>query len=444
MPVSNAAPEQLSPSKSTANLEKELADWIEFIQILHGRSIDLTLDRVRAVVERLGCDTVPYFVISVAGTNGKGSVASTVESILRSAGLRTGLYTSPHLSCFNERFKVDSRLISDAELVREFEIVDAARGSVPLTFFEFGTAIAIDYFRRSAVDAAIFEIGLGGRLDAVNVLDADIACITSIGTDHGKWLGSTREQVGYEKAGILRPGQLAVCTDPNPPQSVLDRARELSARLHVLGADFSHCRSGDGRMWQMRTPQRDIAIDCLPRTPLQGEFQNDNCAGAVAVAALSRSHFEISDDAIREGIAATSIEGRLQVIQDNPEILLDVAHNAEAAAALADHLASNPCAGRSIAVMSALSEKPIESMVSSVRAHFDEWHFCGIDQADRGISGEDLAKRATPLLAEECRFAVHETIHEAFGAALSCAQSIDRIVVFGSFFIVGDIIELYR
>ncbi len=444
MSLSRPSPTALDAKHKALETKRKLSEWFDFIQLLHGRSIDLTLDRVKELSDRLAYSSPPFKVISVAGTNGKGSVATMVESMLRSAGYRTGLYTSPHLIRFNERFKVNGNPICDDDLLSEYEFVEDARDSVPLTFFEFGTMIALDYFYRSQVDVAVMEIGLGGRLDAVNVLDADVACITSIGTDHGKWLGANREQIGFEKAGILRREQLAVCTDVNPPQSVLDRAGELSAKLHVGGRDFFHHDTGDSWMWQLQTSEQKVDLENLPKPPLRGMFQFDNCAGAVAVAVLARSFLKIPDQAIRDGIVSASIEGRLQVAQRHPEVLLDVAHNAEAAKALGEYLKSHPIEGRSIAVMSALSEKPVESMVDSVSAHFDEWHLCGIEQTDRGWSVEDLAERVVPVLPESDQVSLHKDAHSAFDAAMRRAKKCDRIVAFGSFFVVGDIIARYQ
>ncbi len=429
---------------SSPSINRDLEHWMEYIQTLHNRTMDLTLDRVQTVVSRFGYAEPPFKVISVAGTNGKGSVATTIDSILREAGYVTGLYTSPHLVNINERFVVNGKPISDSELLEEFEIVEAIRGRTPLTFFEFGTAIAIDYFYRKNVDVAVMEVGLGGRLDAVNIFDADIACITSIGTDHRKWLGSTRETIGFEKAGILRYRQLAVCTDPCPPESILKAARKLETQLHVNGLNFEHSSAESDWIWRMKCGKHNIQIENLPYSPLLGDFQQENCTGAVTVAVLAREFLEISDQAIRDGIISTSISGRLQIVQNNPEVLLDVAHNEEAVRALNSYLESAPVAGRNIAVMSALSEKPVESMIQVIRDKFDEWLFCGIQNSPRGISLDELASRAIPLLSRDTHYDTHSDANSAFECALQSATSDDRIVVFGSFFVVGDIIRRYQ
>lgn len=420
-----------------------VGDWLDYIQTLHCRTMDLTLDRVREVVGRLPGGETRCTVISIAGTNGKGSVGAMLESIYRQAGYATGLYSSPHLVRFNERIKINGEAISDADLLDEFRQVEAVRGAVPLTYFEFGTAMAIDRFRRRGVDVAIMEVGLGGRLDAVNVLDADIACITSIGTDHSRWLGKTRAKIGSEKAGILRRSQIAVSTDGKVPQSVLDRAQALATKLHVNGTDFSYGVEDGGWTWRLEDASAPVIIKSLPMPPLDGTFQLDNCAGAVAAVVLGRSVLEVSDDAIRAGIESTEIPGRLQTVRSSPQVLLDVGHNVEAVRALSEHLRRNPVKGRSVAVFSALSEKPLEAMVKAIRKRFSAWHLCPVGDAARGISGEELMERVGPLLPDADGCVMHRDPQQALAAALAGAGDDDRIVVFGSFLTVGGIIAAY-
>ena len=436
-------------NKSVVNLQLQsqacrgVDDWIRYIQLLHYRTMDLTLDRVRSVIDRIVSGKIPFKVITVSGTNGKGSVATMLESIFRHAGIRTGLYTSPHLVHFNERFVVNGKLISDSDLLEEFQRVEEKREGVPLTFFEYGTAIAIDYFIQKNVQIAILEVGLGGRKDAVNVLDADLACITSIGTDHVKWLGNTREQIGFEKAGILRSNQLAVCTDPDLPQSVRDSADKLSLQLHVNGENFDSESSGSEWNWKLTHPQSVTKISAIPAPAIAGICQRDNSAGAVTVAVLARKFFNISDDAIRTGIGTAALEGRLQVVQKEPQVLLDVAHNIESVRELKKYLENNPVEGREIALMSVLSEKPIELMVDCIKPLIDEWLLCGIHD-ERGITARKLFRRVNPILGDEVSASLHFDAQQGFDAALAQATFKDRIVVFGSFLTVGDIIERYR
>ena len=423
--------------------ERNLEGWIQYIQMLHYRTMDLALDRSRTVINRICPGSVPFKVVSVAGTNGKGSVATMLESIFRHAGYSTGLYTSPHLVRFNERFVVSGQTISDAALLEEFERVEEKRGNVPLTFFEYGTAIAIDYFIRRKVDVAVLEVGLGGRKDAVNVMDADFACITSIGTDHVKWLGETREKVGYEKAGILRTNQLSVCTDTTVTESIRNAASELSLKLYVNGDDFVYDDGGSVWTWKMNAVQEQIAIHSIPKPAISGACQRGNAAGAVSISVLARKYFQISDDAIRAGIKAASLNGRLQIIQEEPTVLLDVAHNIESVRELRDYLQANPVKGRNIALMSVLSEKPIELMVDCVKPMFDEWYLCGI-QDERGIPVRKLFRRVSPVLGDDVRVELHYDAGAAFGAAMESVNKLDRIVVFGSFLTVGAIIEKYQ
>ena len=434
-------------SSNVVNLQvksnTELDAWLRHIQLLHYRTMDLTLDRISTVIDRITAGSIPFKVVSVAGTNGKGSVATMLESIFRYAGYKTGLYTSPHLVHFNERFVVDGEVISNEELLEEFKRVEDYRGNVPLTFFEYGTAIAVDYFIRSSVDVAILEVGLGGRKDAVNAIDADIACITSIGTDHEKWLGNTREQIGFEKAGILRSDQIAVCTDSSPPDSIRAAANQLPLKIMVNGEDF--CTEINGSDWSLSLTHGDgkEVIENLPNPSIAGKCQQDNSAGAVAAAIMSRKFFNVPDESIRNGLRNSVIEGRLQVVQNEPQVLLDVAHNIESVRELKNYLEHNPVKGREIALMSVLSEKPIEVMVDSIKSSIDVWHLCGIHD-ERGITARNLFRRVHPVLGEAAEVHLHYDVQQAFNNALATAENGDRVIVFGSFLTVGAIIERYR
>ena len=422
---------------------RDLSAWVRYIQMLHYRTMDLTLDRVKTVIDRITGNEIPFRVISVAGTNGKGSVATMLESIFRQAGYSTGLYTSPHLVDFNERFVVEGKTISDSDLLEVFELVESARGDVPLTFFEYGTAIAVKHFMRKNVEVAIFEVGLGGRKDAVNILDADIACITSIGTDHVKWLGNTREQIGFEKAGILRSHQLAICTDSNLPESVRQVARELSLNIHVNGEEFKATHQSDRWSLSLNSNDQHTEINDIPYSSIPGSCQKENAAGAVAATLLARQYFDIPDHAIRRGISMSRLEGRLQLIQEDPQVLLDVAHNIESVRELRNHLVSQPVAGKNIALMSALSEKPIELMIECIKATIDEWHLCGIHD-ERGVTARQLFRRVQPVLGDEIEVKLHYDAKQAFDSVLSTANSCDRVVVFGSFLTVGEVMQQFR
>ncbi len=420
--------------------ERSVSDWVRYIQMLHYRTMDLTLDRIRTVIDRVTEGHVPFKVISIAGTNGKGSVATMVESILRQAGCITGLYTSPHIVDFNERFSVNGINISNEKLLEQFERVEEFRDNVPLTFFEYGTAIAIDYFIKQGVEVAILEVGLGGRGDAVNVLDADIACITSIGIDHVKWLGNTREKIGYEKAGILRSNQLAVCTDTDLPNSIRQVAQKLSTKLHSSG-DGVKTKWGK-RNWTLtlNSGKNNTSINRIPMPAIPGECQRVNAVGAVAVSLLMRKYFDISDNSIRTGIAYSQLDGRLQIVQANPEILLDVAHNIESVRELIKYLMTNKIKGKQIALMSVLSEKPIEHMVAEINPLVDEWHLCGIHD-ERGVSARQLFRRVQPVISKDKPIELHYDANSAIDTIMLKAQPEDRVVVFGSFLTVGGVLH---
>ena len=434
----------VTPPPESSGVSLHLERWFQYIQTLHSRSIDLSLARVRAVYSEICPQGVQFLVVSIAGTNGKGSLAAMVESIFQCAGYKTGLYTSPHLVRFNERFQIDGQTIADADLLHEFERIEAARNSIPLTFFEFGTLMAVDYFQRQQVDVAVMEIGLGGRLDAVNVLDADVACITQVGLDHTKWLGSTRDKIGYEKSGIMRSDKPVICVDDDPPNSVVKAAKARNAQMFVKGSDFQYKRSEDSWIWKMNDGKSEFQIDQIPNPPVAGDFQFDNCAGAVAVAVKMRKHLNIGDDDIRSGISKTKILGRLQHFGSKPEIIFDVAHNTEAVAAMVEFLANHPMKGRTLAVMSALSEKPIESMVRTATPVVDEWHVCALPTSSRGISRDEIHRRVTSVVNESVSVLPYDSVIEAFDAAKTRVTADDRIIVFGSFITVGDIIKHYQ
>ena len=425
------------------NVNRSVAAWMQHIQTLHYRTMELSLERIQTVIDRIVLrDRVPFRVVSVGGTNGKGSVATMLESVFRHAGLKTGLYTSPHLVHFNERFVVNGRRISDSDLIEQFEKVERFRGDVPLTFFEFGTAIAVDYFASRNVDVAILEVGLGGRKDAVNVFDADIACITSIGIDHANWLGNTREKIGFEKAGILRAEQLAVIADADCPRSVRNVVQQLSVKAVFSQQDFKGCwNTSSEHSWDLtvRKPQsRSVRVQNIPVPSTPGNGQRSNAEAAATAAVLARKYFDIPDRAIRKGIGKSRVSGRLEIVQSNPEVLLDVAHNGESVSELTEYLAANEIDGRNIAVMSALADKQIENMIHLIKKTINVWHLCGIHD-ERGISARNLFRRVQPQLDSAAQIELHFNAVQAYEAALQTAGKQDRIVVFGSFLTVGDI-----
>lgn len=405
-------------------MERTLTQWLDYIQRQHPRSIDLGLDRVRAVASRLGLGRPAAEVITVAGTNGKGSTVAFIESIARSAGLRVGAYTSPHLLRYNERVRIDGDDVGDSALCEAFAAVESARSGDALTYFEFGTLAALWLFERAALDLAVLEVGLGGRLDAVNLIDPDVAVITTVDLDHQGWLGEDREAIGAEKAGILRGGKPCVLAEKDPPSSVLRRAYALGAFAIRGHSDYLIDRAV--RHWVWREP--GFSVD-LPYPALPAPAQLDNAAAAIA--ALRASQLSIDELAMRDGVAKARVRGRLQVVSMAPEVVVDVAHNAQAAKQLAEWLAARPKPTR--AVFSCLADKDVAGIVKPLAAFVRDWHLAAIDDAgDRGLELEVLAGRVAEALPR-ARLHRYGDLRSALAAARHDAGEAERVLVFGSF-----------
>jgi len=413
---------------------RTLAQWLEFIGRQHPDAIALGLDRVRAVLGRMTV-RIECPVITVAGTNGKGSVCAMLEAILQASGRRVGLYTSPHLLRYNERVRVDGSEVADAPLIEAFAAVERARGAVPLTYFEYGTLAALWLFGRAAPDALVLEVGLGGRLDAVNVLDADCAVLTSVGLDHAEYLGDTRESVGREKAGIFRGGKPAVVADPEPPASVLEGAARAGAQLLRLGKDFGY-RAHPGQ-WDYWGPCGRRAALAYPA--LRGARQLRNAAAALAALDAVHGRLPVSMQDVRRGLAAAAPPGRFQVVPGRPQVILDVAHNPEAAQSLADNLAAAGFAAETRAVFGMLRDKDIAGVARIVAPRVTRWYLCGLG-GPRGIAAEELA-RILAAAGVRAPLTTHLDAAAAFAAAREEAEENDKIVVFGSFLTVAEVMQ---
>lgn len=407
-----------------------LSEWVDWQQRLHTSSIDLGLERIRVVARRMNLLEAPGFrIVTVAGTNGKGSSVALLEAMLRPHG-RVGAYTSPHFIRYNERVRIDGAEVDDASLCHAFEQVEQARGDTSLSFFEYGTLAALSIFREREIDYAILEVGLGGRMDAVNLWDADIALITSISIDHTEWLGRTRESIGREKAGIMRPGRPVVCGEPDLPVSLSDQARRLGAPLQRIGSDFFAEPLGSDR-WRYR--HRDgISLD-LPTPPrLPGRVQLNNAAGALTVLHhLGRFDPEI----IRHALENVSLTGRFQVLDEPVDTVLDIAHNPEGAVNLARNLRRYRPGRPLHAVFSALQEKDVPNILGPLSPLIKSWHLSEVE-SPRAIPLQTLR-----ILAESCRLPevhVHPTVTEAYREAASRAGREGTVVVFGSVFAVGE------
>jgi dihydrofolate synthase/folylpolyglutamate synthase len=420
----------------------DLAGWLAYLETLHPSAIALGLDRVRAVLARLDAP-IACPVITVTGTNGKGSTAAMLEAMLRADGYRTGLYTSPHLMRYNERVRLDGREAGDEAMLAALNAVEGARAAgglaVPLTYFEFGTLAALWLFARHAGDALVLEVGLGGRLDAVNVVDADVAIVTSVDLDHRDWLGDTRESVGREKAGIFRAGRPAICGDVDPPRSLVDEAQRVGARLLVAGRDFAALP--EGAQWRYRGPGSERYG--LPVPALRGRYQLDNAACAITALDALRDRLPVSANAIREGLVGVELAGRFQVLPGRPTRVLDVAHNPHAARALATCLASMGYHRETHAVLGMLADKDIDGVVAALRGQVDRWTVATLP-GPRGASAEALAAALARAGVPEDRIRTAPDVATAWRVARDAAGEADRIVAFGSFLTVAAVLATER
>jgi len=420
---------------------RTLDDWLEFQQRQHAHSIELGLGRVGEVAQRLGLLPAPYPVVLVAGTNGKGSTVAHLTAFARAAGLRTATFTSPHLVRYNERIRFDGAEVDDDSLVAAFDRIEAARGAVALTFFEYNTLAAFELFACRKPQLAIVEVGLGGRLDSTNLLDADVAVITSIGLDHTEWLGPTLEHIGAEKAGILRAGRPAVLGSSDMPASVRAAVAALQVEALWPGRDFKVARNdADDPRWQFRG--RRWRFRDLPPSSLDGAIQYHNAAAALAaLEALSTVRPGLLDgfDAARatQGLRAVRLAGRFQVVDGAPEWILDVAHNVPAAEVLAANLRARRHAGRTIAVAGILADKDVAGIGRVLAPCIDEWVLCGIE----GPRGSDAAALRERMPAECAPASLAGDVASGCALARARASAADRIVVLGSFHTVGPALQ---
>ncbi|MDO8720399.1 MAG: bifunctional tetrahydrofolate synthase/dihydrofolate synthase [Polaromonas sp.] len=417
-----------------------LDDWLAHCERLHPKTIDMGLARVRAVAERMGLRfSCP--IITVAGTNGKGSSCAMLEAILMEAGYRTGVYTSPHLVHFEERCRVRGDIVGAPELVANFARVEKARtlngDEISLSYFEFTTLAILQLLADARLDVVILEVGLGGRLDAVNILDADCALITSIDLDHMELLGNNRETIGLEKAGIMRAGRPVVVSDPVPPQSILDHAAEVGADLWRFGQDFNF--SGDKLQWSWAGRGRRYAGLAYPA--LRGANQLVNASGVLAALTALRDRLPVTAQAVRNGLSLVELPGRFQIIPGQPTLVLDVAHNPHSVAALTENLDAMgfyPCTH---AVFGAMADKDLAPMLARVGPLIDKWYFCDLPTA-RAATGEALqAKWADVKIRPDVMAHAYKSPELALQAAVQAADPADRIVVFGSFLTVGGILK---
>lgn len=424
------------PRSLDRSLAGSLTDWLAYLETLHPKTIALGLDRVREVLGRLPI-SLRCPVITVAGTNGKGSTCAFLERMLRCAGYRTALYTSPHLLRYNERVRINGDEVGDDALIAAFNAVEDARAApgqtaVPLTYFEFGTLAALLLFTQATPDAAVLEVGLGGRLDAVNAIDADVAVVTAIDIDHVDYLGPDRASIAREKAGIFRAGRPAVCGDADPPPALLDAAATIGAPLQRIGRDFGFV--AQGTQWRFWSPAGERFG--LPVPALRGEYQLVNAATAIAALDALHARLPVHAGAIREGLLSVELPGRFQVLPGRPTIVLDVAHNPHAARALAATLNTMGFHPTTTAVVGMLGDKDIAGVVAAMRPRIDHWIVAPLP-GPRGATAQTLREHlfragVAPEVITEC-----DSVAAALAAADKRAGDTDRIVVFGSFLTIA-------
>ncbi|MHB1245155.1 MAG: bifunctional tetrahydrofolate synthase/dihydrofolate synthase [Sulfuriferula sp.] len=416
------------------NTPASLADWLIHLEALHPKTIELGLERVDLV--RIALQLSPSVpVILVGGTNGKGSVCTYLEAMLAAAGYKVGLYTSPHLLRYNERIRMDRYEVDDMALCRAFAEVEAARGPVSLSYFEFGTLAAVWLFDRAEIDVMVLEVGMGGRLDAVNVFDPACAIVTSVDIDHAEYLGDTREKIGFEKAGIFRPDRPAVCGEVCPPQSLTRHAAAIGADLRIIGQAFSLETGASDWHYSGRREYLN-----LPNPVMLGRYQLNNAACAIAALETLEDGLPVSEMAIHQGLQSARVAGRFQILPGQPEVILDVAHNPHAAAALAANLKARPSSGKTLALMGMLADKDIDGVVHAMHAEIDEWLLVSLDVA-RGATAQVLHDT---LRQAGVRGSIICSDNVAKGWSLACerASENDRICVFGSFYTVAQVLQL--
>lgn len=421
-------------------MTRTLDEWLAYQEHVNVRSIELGLDRVRAVWQRMGAPAPARRVITVGGTNGKGSTVAMLEAILRAGGQRVGCYTSPHLLHYRERVRIDGADADDAALVASFERIEVARGEIPLTYFEFGTLAALDLFARANLDVAVLEVGLGGRLDAVNLVDADVAVITTVDLDHMDWLGPDRDSIGVEKAGIARAGRPAVVGELDPPAGLLQALQRIGARVQRAGEDFRVERLASGWRWV----HRDGTELTLPDPILAAPVQYANAASALAalhaLAGLD-APWAAADvaEAAAAGIGVARVSARLQSLGGDPVLMVDVGHNPQAARALAEWL-DGRSGGRVHAVYGALADKDVVGVIRALGQRIDQWHLAGLERdTPRGLSAPQLAAQLVQALPQAV-FDTHDSVQAALRAARQAAQPGDCVLAFGSFFVAAAVL----
>jgi len=421
-------------------MTRTLDEWLSYQERVNVRSIELGLDRVREVWQRMGAPAPARRVITVGGTNGKGSTVAMLEAMLAAAGQRVGCYTSPHLLHYRERIRIEGRDADDDALVASFERIEAARGEILLTYFEFGTLAALDLFARAKLDVAVLEVGLGGRLDAVNIVDADVAVVTTVDLDHMDWLGPDRDRIGIEKAGIARAGRPVIVGEADPPLGLLQALERIGARVERAGIDFTVQREAAGWRWT----HRDGTVFMLPDPALAAPVQYANAAASVAALHALQgldSGLATMDlaKAAASGIQAARVAARLQVLGGDPALVVDVGHNPQAARALAEWLDARPGI-RVHAVYGALSDKDVAGVIGALGERIAHWHLAGLERdTPRGLAADALVAQLAAVLPG-ARYDAHPDVVTALDAARRAAKPGECVLAFGSFFVAAAVL----
>ena len=431
-----------------------LDDWLAWQEKLNPAEIELGLERVSAVLTQAGLSsTFQCPLITVAGTNGKGSVVAMLEAMAMASGLKVCSYSSPHIFQYNERFKINTQPVDDDMICESFERIDQARGESQLTYFEFGTLAAIDLFFRQEPDLVILEVGLGGRLDAVNVMDADVSIITSVAIDHTDWLGSNRESIGYEKAGIMRAGNPVVCGDRNPPDSVINFAKKLQCDFYQIGRDYDVINKEDvseaekiNKRWTLQSRIGDFSN--LTEPSLLGEFQKSNAATAILALQILQvqgrllleksRRATLNPHTLTTALQNINLQGRFQKINSRPQVFVDVAHNVQAAEVLSAQIKTLAADGQgeTWAIVAMLADKDVSSVLSTVTPEVDHWCLAGLSEVSRGLGVESLAELGRESLINQCTIQA-PTVEEACELVLSKTSENDQVIIFGSFYTVA-------
>jgi dihydrofolate synthase/folylpolyglutamate synthase len=413
-----------------------LSDWLARLETISSREIDLGLERVATVLDRLELAPARQ-VFHIAGTNGKGSSVAMLESLLRSTGARIGCYTSPHILHYNERMRIDGRDVNDAEIIASFERVEAVRGDEELTYFEFGTLAALVVFADAGMDTLILEVGMGGRLDAVNAVEPTAGLITNIALDHCAWLGDSIEAIAFEKAGIMRPDKPVVFGARDVPQAIFDHAETVGARLQVAGRDFDWQVDGDTWSWRGRNHN----LDELALPALAGQHQVSNAAAVLALLEASGHDDILTADLVSTALRSVHLDGRIQEIDNDTRWIVDVAHNPAAAEVLAAELAEQTVSGQTIAIVGMLDDKDVEGVVTHLQPHVDQWMAVAAD-SHRAISADELARRVANVTGSGCL--VGDSLESVLERADEIAGANDRVLLTGSFYLVGPALnQLY-